>query len=85
MIGSRRKIRAIYDDCRAEGASDEDLRRVYAPIGLDIGALTSEEIAVAIVAELVGVRRGAIPGEPRPTSDLARDAIFGAGQEGDPG
>ena len=39
--------------------------------------MLSCSIAVAIVAELVGVRRGAIPGEPGPTSDLARDAIFG--------
>lgn len=76
MIGSQRKIRAIYDDCRTAGATEEALRRVYAPIGLDIGALTSEEIAVAIVAELIGVRRGAIPGDARPTSDRARSAIF---------
>jgi len=58
MIGSKRKIRAIYDDLREKGVAGEALRRVRAPIGLDIGALTSEEIAVAIVAEMIAVRRG---------------------------
>jgi xanthine dehydrogenase accessory factor len=77
MIGSRRKIRAIYDDARKSGISEEVLRTVHAPIGLSIGAETSEEIAVAIVAELVGLRRGALPGDARPTSDCARKAIFG--------
>jgi xanthine dehydrogenase accessory factor len=77
MIGSRRKIRAIYDDCRKSGVTEEALRTVNAPVGLDIGATTSEEIAVAIVAEMVGIRRGALPGDARPTSDLARAAIFG--------
>jgi len=76
MIGSKRKIRRIYDDCRAAGIDDDRLRTVRAPIGLDIGALTSEEIAVAIVAEMVGVRRGTLPGDARPVSDLARDAIL---------
>jgi xanthine dehydrogenase accessory factor len=77
MIGSKRKIRAIYDHCRKAGVTDESLRKVHAPVGLSIGATTSEEIAVAIVAELVAVRRGALPGAARPTSDLARGAIFG--------
>jgi len=77
MIGSRRKIRAIYDDCRKSGVTEEALREVHAPVGLDIGATTSEEIAVAIVAEMVGIRRGALPGEARSTSDLAKKAIFG--------
>ena len=77
MIGSKRKIRAIYDDCRKAGIGEEALKTVHAPVGLDIGATTSEEIAVAIVAEMVGIRRGALPGDARPTSDLARGAIFG--------
>ncbi len=76
MIGSRRKIRAIYEDCRASDFDDEALEKVHAPVGLDIGAITSEEIAVSIVAEMVGIRRGALPGDARPTSDLARGAIF---------
>lgn len=57
MIGSSRKIRAIYDDLREQGIDEAELERVNAPIGIDIGALTSEEIAVAIVAEMIAVRR----------------------------
>ncbi len=57
MIGSRRKIKVIYDELRWAGVADEPLQRVHAPIGLDIGAVTAEEIAVAIVAELISVRR----------------------------
>jgi xanthine dehydrogenase accessory factor len=57
MIGSRRKIGATFDRLRADGVSDESLRRVHAPLGLAIGAESSEEIAVAIVAELIAVRR----------------------------
>jgi xanthine dehydrogenase accessory factor len=57
MIGSRRKIEVIFEDLRKAGAAEERLGRVHAPIGLDIGAITTEEIALAIAAELVKVRR----------------------------
>ncbi len=57
MIGSRRKIKVVFDDLRHHGADAEALARVHAPIGLDIGAVTTTEIAVSIVAELVKVRR----------------------------
>ena len=57
MIGSKRKIRAIVEQLEAEGISRERLERVFMPIGLDIGAVLPEEIAVAIVAELIHVRR----------------------------
>jgi len=53
MIGSRRKRDAIYRALLTEGFTQEDLRRVHCPIGLDIGAETPEEIAVSIVAELI--------------------------------
>jgi xanthine dehydrogenase accessory factor len=76
MIGSKRKIRAIYDDLRKEGASEEALGRVRAPIGLSIGALTSEEIAVSIVAEMIAVRRAADEDGSPPLSDLARGDIL---------
>ncbi len=59
MIGSRRKIIEIYKLLESEGVPAERLERVHAPIGLDIGALTPEEIAVAIVAEVIAVRRNA--------------------------
>jgi xanthine dehydrogenase accessory factor len=58
MIGSRRKVLTIYEEFVAEGiATAEQLARVHAPIGLDIGALSVDEIAVSIAAELVLVRR----------------------------
>ncbi|MEK7756533.1 MAG: XdhC family protein [Planctomycetota bacterium] len=57
MIGSRRKIRVIFDDLKHDGATDAQIARVHAPIGLEIGAVTAEEIALSIAAELVSVRR----------------------------
>jgi xanthine dehydrogenase accessory factor len=59
MIGSERKVIAIYKQLDKEGISPEKLARVYAPIGVDIGAITPEEIAIAIVAEMIAIRRGA--------------------------
>ncbi|MBI4777265.1 MAG: XdhC family protein [Deltaproteobacteria bacterium] len=56
MIGSRRKRSLIYRALEEEGFSPEQLSSVHAPIGLDIGAETPEEIAVSIVAELIAVR-----------------------------
>jgi xanthine dehydrogenase accessory factor len=58
MIGSRRKKAMIYEKLLEEGFTKSDLDRVQAPIGLDIGAETPEEIAVSIVAELIQVRAG---------------------------
>ncbi len=64
MIGSRRKVRAIFDHLRAEGVTEEELARVHAPIGLDLGGKSPAEIAVAILAEIIKVRyQGS--GEPR--------------------
>jgi xanthine dehydrogenase accessory factor len=60
LIGSRAKIKRIYDALLAEAMPAECLRRVHAPIGLDIGAVTPEEIAVSILAELIAVKRGRI-------------------------
>ena len=57
MIGSSRKVLSVYEQLVAQGVAAESLKRVFAPIGLDIGAVTPEEIAVAIMAELVAVRR----------------------------
>lgn len=59
MIGSRRKVALLFDRLRARGASEADLARVHAPIGLEIGADTPEEIAVSIVAQIIAVRREA--------------------------
>jgi len=57
MIGSKRKIRTIAERLEREGISRERLERVNMPIGLDIGAVLPEEIAVAIVAEVIHNRR----------------------------
>ncbi len=57
MIGSRRRVRAVLDHLRRVGVDDATLSRIHAPIGLDIGADTPGEIAVAIAAEIVKVRR----------------------------
>jgi len=58
MIGSKRKTIAIYKELIEEGMEPALFERVSAPVGLEIGAVTPEEIAVAIVAELIAVRRG---------------------------
>jgi xanthine dehydrogenase accessory factor len=58
MVGSRRRTRAALEMLEREGIPAERLRKVYAPIGLDIGAETPDEIAVAIAAELIRLRRG---------------------------
>ena len=61
LIGSRAKIARIYEALTDDGLSPGRLAHVHAPIGLDIGAVTPQEIAVSIVAELIGVRHGRIP------------------------
>jgi xanthine dehydrogenase accessory factor len=58
MIGSRRRTTTIRERLKRAGVAPELLHRVHAPIGLDIGALTPEEIALAILAEIVLIRRG---------------------------
>jgi len=64
MIGSKRKLIEICKVLEREGVSAERIERVHSPIGLDIGALTPEEIAVSIVAEMIAVRRDATPRVP---------------------
>ena len=57
MIGSKRKAATIFKELQKEGLAATLFERVHAPVGLDIGALTPEEIAVAIMAELIAKRR----------------------------
>ena len=64
MIGSKRKVIGIFNTLREEGLPAQLFERVHAPIGLDIGASTPEEIAVAITAELIAVRRRATAALP---------------------
>lgn len=59
MIGSQRKVLSVYKALEREGIPAEKLQRVHAPVGLEIGALTPEEIAISIAAELIAVRRNA--------------------------
>jgi xanthine dehydrogenase accessory factor len=59
MIGSKRKVLSVYQALEREGFAPELFNRVNAPVGLEIGALTPEEIAISIAAELIAVRRGA--------------------------
>jgi xanthine dehydrogenase accessory factor len=59
LIGSKRKTIAIFRALTQEGIPEQLFNRVHAPVGLDIGAVTPEEIAVAIAAELIAFRRHA--------------------------
>ena len=57
MIGSRRRINAVFDLLEEDGYSREDFAHVHAPVGLSIGAETPAEIAVSIMAEVIALRR----------------------------
>ncbi|MEJ5369824.1 MAG: XdhC/CoxI family protein [Bryobacteraceae bacterium] len=59
MIGSRRKVLSVVKELVREGMAPELFERVHAPMGLDIGAVTPEEIAVSVAAEMIAVRRKA--------------------------
>jgi xanthine dehydrogenase accessory factor len=59
MVGSKRKAITVFRELTREGLNPELFDRVHSPVGLDIGAVTPEEIAVAIVAEFVATRRRA--------------------------
>ena len=65
-IGSRKTHADRMATLRAEGVSDDDLARIHAPIGLDIGAVTPEEVAVSIIAEMLAVRSGRSGGLMQP-------------------
>ena len=73
MIGSIAKRETVFDKLRADGLADEQLARVHAPIGLEIGAETPEEIAVSILAQVIQVRaarrRAAAAATPQPAAD----------------
>jgi len=60
LIGSRAKVALITDQLLSEGMPPDVLKQVHAPIGLDIGAVTPQEIAVSILSELVAVKHGKI-------------------------
>jgi xanthine dehydrogenase accessory factor len=58
LIGSKRRTSIVIERLREAGIPDEHLRKIHAPIGLDIGAVTPEEVALAILAEIVAERHG---------------------------
>ena len=59
MVGSKRKAITVFRELTREGLNPDLFDRVHSPVGLDIGAVTPEEIAVSIVAELIAIRRRA--------------------------
>lgn len=61
MIGSRRRVKIVKEQLLTEGYSMEQINKVNAPIGLSIGAVTPEEIAISIIAQVISYRRQAIP------------------------
>ena len=74
MIGSRRKVKVIFDELVAGGVSRESLDAVAAPVGVDIGAVSVEEIAISIAAQLVqerGARRSQTVTGPLPVTASA--------------
>lgn len=75
MIGSKRKTITIFKELQAEGLPAHLFDRVHAPVGLDIGAITPEEIAVSITAELIAKRR-------KVERDLPHMSWFHRGREG---
>ena len=58
LIGSKRRTTIVIDRLREAGAEEAELRKIRAPIGLDIGAVSPEEVALAIMAEIIAERRG---------------------------
>jgi xanthine dehydrogenase accessory factor len=62
LIGSKRRTSIVIERLRETGISEEQLRNIRAPIGLDIGAVSPEEVALSIMAEIIAERRGAAGG-----------------------
>lgn len=58
MLGSKKRVSAVRELLRGEGFTDDELARVHAPIGLDIGGKSPAEVALSILAEVVAVRSG---------------------------
>jgi xanthine dehydrogenase accessory factor len=59
MIGSKRKVLNVVKELEKEGVERAALQRIHAPMGLDIGAISPEEIAISVAAEMIAVRRNA--------------------------
>ena len=77
MIGSRRRVRATHEQLVRDGFDAADLRRVRAPVGLDLRGQTPAEIAVSVAAEVVMFRNGGT-GMPLPDKERVVERYFGA-------
>jgi xanthine dehydrogenase accessory factor len=79
LVGSRRRAATVFEGLRRRGVADADLERVHSPAGLDLGPSNQEEIAVAILAELIRERhrRAASPAPPAATPEMATDPVCG--------
>jgi xanthine dehydrogenase accessory factor len=75
MIGSKRKVLSVYKALENDGYRPEEFEHVYAPMGLEIGALAPEEIAISIVAELIAIRRNAESGAHKKLHYQPRQAL----------
>jgi len=76
LVGSKRKVFRLVERVRAKREGDFPLERVFAPVGLDIGAVSPEEIAVSIVAELVALRHGRTAAHLRALSDARLERVL---------
>lgn len=66
LMGSKAKMAHVFSDLMSRGFGPDDLARITTPVGVEIGALTPEEIAISIVAEMIAVRRGVSSDRVRP-------------------
>ncbi len=80
LVASRKRARLVLDYLRREGFSDEQMKVVMAPAGLDLGARTPEEIALCVMSEIVLVRRGASGMRMRDKLELGADKPLAVGE-----
>jgi xanthine dehydrogenase accessory factor len=66
LLGSRPKLVHVVSALEERGVPREELARIHCPLGVEIGAVTPEEIAVSVLAEMIAVRRGVEPSAVRP-------------------
>ena len=71
FVGSRKKAEALKSSLVQRGITAERLAKLKAPAGLDLGAITPEEIAISVLAEIVAVRRGKLRGDPRGSAAIS--------------
>jgi len=76
LVGSKRKVFRLVERVRSKREADFPLDRLFAPVGLDIGAISPEEIAVSIVAELVALRHGRSALHLRALSDVRLERVL---------